>query len=54
MIFRFLIFQFLLGGGQNFVRLSIIRVEAVDAIMHLKGISGVYDNWLGSGHLNSF
>ena len=28
--------------GQNFASFSIIRVEAVEAIVHLKGISGVY------------
>ena len=39
--FHTLIFRFLLGGGQNFVRLREIRVEAAEAIMHLKGIYGV-------------
>ena len=39
----------LCGGAQNFVRLPIIRVKATEAIMHLKGISGVYGNWLGAG-----
>ena len=36
--FHILIFRLLLGSGQKFERLPIIRVEAVNAIMHLKYI----------------
>ena len=46
--FQTLIFWFLLGGGQNCLRLRIIRGEAEEAIMHLKGISGGFDNWFWS------
>ena len=40
------IFRLLLGRGQNFERLPLIHVEAAEAIMHLNGISGAYDNWI--------
>ena len=43
--FQTLILRLLLGGGQKFERLSLIRVEAAEAIMHLNGISGAYYNW---------
>ena len=36
------------------MRFSIIRVEAVEAIMHLKGISGAFDNCFLLVHLNPF
>ena len=36
------VFFTLLGGGQKFEELSLIRIEAVEAIMHLNGISGAY------------
>ena len=52
--FQTLIFWFLLGGDQTFVRLLKIRVEAAEVIMHLKVISGVYDNWLGAGNFLTF
>ena len=34
--------------------LPLIRIEAMEAIMHLKGISGAFDNWLGLTPLNIF
>ena len=36
------------------MRFSIIHVEAVEAIMHLKGISGAFDNCFWLVHLNPF
>ena len=45
--FQNFIFRFLLGGGQNCLRLRVIRGEAEEAIMHLKAIYGAYGNWLG-------
>ena len=41
-----LIYRLLLGWGQNFERLWLIRVEAVEAIMHHKVILGGYDKWI--------
>ena len=52
-LFETLFFRLLLGVGQNFVRLSVIRVEAMKAIMHHKGISGSYDNLLRWTLLNT-
>ena len=40
--------------AENFESLWLIRVEVVEDIMHLKGILGTYDNWLGSIPLNTF
>ena len=36
------------------MRLQEIRVEAAEAIMHLKGIYGVYDKRLGAGNFLTF
>ena len=44
--FKTLIFRLLLGRGLKFERLWLIRVETVEAFMHLNGISGAYGNWI--------
>ena len=46
-IFEFenLIFWLLIGLGQYFERLWLIRVEAAEAIMHLNDVFVAYDNW---------